>query len=213
MCSEFVISLPDSRQRVEMSNGYPFVPVHILPSPMIKKLAVLIAIAFVLSPSAANAQRARETGGPVELGIDAGVIFGLDDPNTTLVSIPVQDFRLGYFIDDKLELEPRFNLNSIHSGGATLTTYGLEFGLLFIPSGDRIGRGFYIRPLLGVIGVSVSGAGGSNNNGYGGAGVGLKIPFADRRLATRMEANYEHGFGNGSSNQIGLALGVSFFTR
>lgn len=208
-----MISLLASRQRIEMSNAYPFVPFHLLPSPMIKKLAVPIAIAFAVSASAASAQRTRETGGPVELGIDAGVVFGLDNPNTTLVSIPVQDFRLGYFIDDKLELEPRFNLNSIHSSGASLTTYGFELGLLFIPSGDRIGRGFYIRPLLGVIGVSVSGAGGSNSNGYGGAGVGLKIPFADRRLATRMEANYEHGFGNGSSNQIGLALGLSFFTR
>jgi hypothetical protein len=46
-----------------------------------------------------------------------------------------------------------------------------------------------------------------------GLGVGLKIPFSDRRLATRMEANYSHGFSNGGSNLIGLLIGLSFFTR
>jgi len=180
---------------------------------MIKKLAVLSAIALVLSSSVANAQRARETGGPVELGVDGAVVFGLDDPNTTVVSIPFQDFRLGYFIDDKLELEPRLSVNSIHGGGASLTTYGFELGVLFMPAGDRVGKGFYLRPFLGVVGVSVSGGGGNDNSGYGGAGVGIKIPFADRRLATRMEANYAHGFSSGGSNQIGLTLGLSFFTR
>ena len=183
------------------------------PSPMIRKLAVLGVIAFALSAPTANAQRERGTGGPVELGIDGGVAFGLDNPNTTIVSLPVQDFRLGYFIDNKVELEPRLSLNSIHGGGASLTTYALELGVLFLPSGDRVGRGFYLRPFLGVIGVSVSGGAGSNNSGYGGAGVGIKIPFADHRLATRMEANYSHGFSNGGSNQIGLTLGLSFFTR
>ena len=82
-----------------------------------------------------------------------------------------------------------------------------------MPAGDRVGKGFYLRPFLGVVGVSVSGGGGNDNSGYGGAGVGIKIPFADRRLATRMEANYAHGFSSGGSNQIGLTLGLSFFTR
>ncbi|HXL85641.1 MAG TPA: hypothetical protein VN927_00425, partial [Gemmatimonadaceae bacterium] len=65
----------------------------------------------------------------------------------------------------------------------------------------------------GVSGLSVSGPGGNNNSGYMGLGVGLKIPIVDRRLATRMEANYAHGFSGGGSNMIGLLLGLSFFTR
>lgn len=180
---------------------------------MKKRLVVLGAVALALAASSAHAQRARSGGGPVELGVDGGVTFGLDDPNTTVVQLPVQDFRLGYFVDDRLELEPRFSLNSIHGGGASLTTYSLELGVLFIPKGDRVGKGLYIRPFLGTVGISVSGGGGNNNSGYGGAGLGLKIPFADRRLATRMEANYAHGFSNGGSNQIGLTIGLSFFTR
>src|SRR5437870_4608431 len=116
--SEFVISRRDGRQTREMSNGVvPFMRFHIIPSPMIRKLAVLGVIAFALSAPTANAQRERGTGGPVELGIDGGVAFGLDNPNTTIVSLPVQDFRLGYFIDNKVELEPRLSLNSIHGGG------------------------------------------------------------------------------------------------
>jgi hypothetical protein len=43
--------------------------------------------------------------------------------------------------------------------------------------------------------------------------VGLKLPFDDRRLATRMEAAYSHTFGNGGANAIGVLIGLSFFTR
>lgn len=178
---------------------------------MVKKLVALGAIALVLSATTADAQRARN-GGPVELGIDGGISFGLDDPNVTLVALPVQDFRFGYFLSETVELEPRFNLNSIHGGGERLTTYQLELGVLFIPKGDRVGKGLYLRPFLGVAGVNTS-IGGNDNSGYGGAGVGLKFPFADRRLAFRTEANYTRGFSNGGSNQIGLVFGLSWFSR
>lgn len=178
---------------------------------MMKKIVVLGAIALALSATAANAQRARSGGGPVELGIDGGITFGLDDPNTTIVALPVQSFRLGYFLNEKAEIEPRFNLNSAHGGGFSVTTYTFELGLLLIPKGDRVGKGLYVRPFLGVVGLS--GDVGDDNSGYAGAGVGLKIPFADRRLAWRSEANFAHGFSNGGSNQLGLSTGFSWFTR
>ena len=38
-------------------------------------------------------------------------------------------------------------------------------------------------------------------------------PFADRCLATRMEANYVRDFDNGGKNEIGVLIGLSFFTR
>jgi len=178
-----------------------------------KKALVLCSTALCLAASNAFAQRARNDGA-IELGVDAGITFGLDDPNLTVIAIPVQSFRLGYFVSDKLELEPRFLVNSLHvgGGGGTLTTYSFEIGALFLPSGDRVGRGLYIRPFGGFAGVSASGIA-SDSNGFLGAGVGLKIPFADRRLATRMEANYAHSFGDGGTNQIGLLVGLSFFTR
>ncbi|HMG12249.1 MAG TPA: hypothetical protein VK571_03665, partial [Gemmatimonadaceae bacterium] len=64
-------------------------------------------------------------------------------------------------------------------------------------------------PFLGIIGVSVDGPG-DDNTGVVGIGAGLKLPFADRRLATRLEANYSHSDG---SNLLGLLFGLSWFTR
>jgi hypothetical protein len=178
---------------------------------MMKRLVVLGVAALVITAPAAKAQRSTSRGStPIELGIDGGVIFGLDAPRVTVVSLPLQDFRIGFLVTDDLAIEPRFNLNSVHGNGASVTTYDFALGLVYQP--DRVGKGFYGRPFIGVSGASVSG-GGSTNNGYLGLGLGLKLPFADRRLATRMEANYAHGFNNGGFNQIGLLIGLSFFTR
>jgi hypothetical protein len=180
---------------------------------MMKKLLVLGVVALVLIAPAAGAQRnSRNGSGGIELGIDAGLTFGVGNSSGTLFSLPTQVFRLGYFLSDKLELEPRLSINSISGGGNTVSSYNLEAGLLLIPDGDRVGKGLYLRPFAGVTGVSVSG-GNSVNSGDVGVGVGLKLPFADRRLATRLEANYDHGFSVGGSNTIGLLAGLSFFTR
>jgi hypothetical protein len=178
---------------------------------MIKRLFVL-SVATLVFATPAEAQRQR-TSTPIELGIDGGLLFGLDAPRTTVVALPVQSFRVGFLVTDNLALEPRVGINSIHGGGASVTAYDFQLGVVYQPDGDRVGKGLYGRPFIGVSGVSVSGPGGNNTNGYLGLGLGLKIPFADRRLATRMEANYEHGFGGGGSNVIGLLIGLSFFTR
>jgi hypothetical protein len=181
------------------------------PTIMKKKIVALAVVSFALTASVAHPQRSQSSS-PVELGIDGGITFGLDNPKVTIVSLPTQDFRVGFLVTNNVELEPRFSLNSIHANGASVTAYTIAVGLVYSPDGDRVGNGFYGRPFLGISGASVTG-GGSNNNGFAGLGLGLKIPFADRRLATRMEANYAHGFGNASTNEIGLLIGLSFFTR
>jgi hypothetical protein len=179
-----------------------------------KRFLILGAISLALTASAADAQRAsHRSSGPIELGIDGGVTFGIGNTNGTVVSLPTQVFRLGYFLSDNVEIEPRVSINSISGGGASITAYSMEAGVLFQPAGDRVGKGLYLRPFLGVSGVNVSGPAGNNNSGYAGVGFGLKLPFADRRLATRMEANYAHGFSGGGSNLIGVLIGLSFFTR
>jgi hypothetical protein len=180
---------------------------------MIKKLLVLGALVLALTAPAAGAQRASHRGsGQIELGIDGGITFGLDDPKVTVVGLPLQSFRLGYFLSPNVEIEPRFGISSISSGGNSATIYVLEAGLLFQPSGDRVGNGLYLRPFAGFSGVSVSGPGDSNS-GHAGVGLGVKLPFADRRLATRLETNFTHGFSGGGSNAIGVLIGLSFFTR
>jgi outer membrane protein with beta-barrel domain len=183
---------------------------------MMKRILFFGALALCAVASSAEAQRSSRRGSTsVELGIDGGVMFGLDDPATTVISLPVQDFRVGFLVSPTWELEPRFNLTSIHGGGISATSYSFEAGVLYQPGGDRVGKGLYGRPFLGFTGVSASGSGvsGSTNNGFGGVGVGLKLPWNDRRLATRMEANYTHGFGDGGGNAIGVLIGLSFFTR
>jgi len=183
---------------------------------MTKKLVVLGAVLLAAAAPAAQAQRSSRGSNPIELGVDGGILFGLDNPKTTVVALPVQDFRIGFLVTDRLAFEPRFSLNSISGSGARLTTYAFEIGLVYSPAGDRVGNGLYGRPFMGISGFSASGGGGpssSDNSGYAGLGVGLKLPFADRRLATRLEANYAHGFSNGGTNRIGLLFGLSFFTR
>jgi hypothetical protein len=181
---------------------------------MKKKLFVLGALVLALTAPAAGAQRASHRGsGQIELGIDGGIAFGLDNPTSTSVALPTPVFRLGYFLSDNVEIEPRLSINSTSGGGAaSFTVYSLEGGVLFQPHGDRVGNGLYLRPFLGVFGVNVPGPN-DTHSGYAGAGFGLKIPFADRRLATRMEANYSHGFSGGGANAIGVLIGLSFFTR
>ena len=180
---------------------------------MIKRLVVIGAVALAVTAPAANAQRSSRGSTPIELGIDGGVLFGLDAPRVTAVILPLQDFRIGFLVTDKLELEPSFNFNAARSAGVTATSYSFEFGVLYQPAGDRVGNGFYGRPFIGIDGSSVSGGGGSNSSGFAGFGLGLKIPFSDRRMATRMEGNYTHAFGNAGSNLLEFLLGLSFFTR
>lgn len=180
---------------------------------MTKGILFFGAAALVLIAPSAKAQRSSGRGStPIELGIDGGVIFGLDNPKVSVVSLPLQDFRVGFLVSPRWELEPRFNLTSVHGGGFSATDYSFELGALYQPGGDRVGKGLYARPFLGLAGTSVSG-GGSDHNGFGGFGLGVKLPFNDRRLATRLEAAYSHTFGNGGANAIGLLFGLSFFTR
>lgn len=191
----------------ETSRHEPFL--HSIPH-MTIRLVVLTALVLAAAAPSAEAQRSRGSR-PIEFGIDGGIAFGLDNPSLTVVGLPVQNFRMGILMSPKIAIEPRLTINSIRGSGASLTTYAFETGVVYSPAGDRVGKGLYGRPFLGVSGVSASGV--NDNSGYAGLGVGLKLPFADRRLATRLETNYAHGFGTGGSNQVGLLIGLSFFTR
>jgi hypothetical protein len=180
---------------------------------MTKRLLVLAVAALAVAAQAATAQRSSQRGStPIELGIDGAILFGLDNPHATALALPLQDFRIGFLVTDQLELEPRFNLTSLHSGGVSATDYTFELGVLYQPAGDRVGKGLYGRPFFGVTGTSGTGFP-SDNSGYLGLGLGLKIPFSDRRLASRLEAAYSHGFSGGGTNAIGVLFGLSFFTR
>jgi len=108
-----------------------------LPPLMMKRLLVLGILALALTAPAAGAQRASHRGsGPIELGIDGGVTFGLDNPKTTIVALPTQVFRLGYFLNDNVEIEPRVSINSA-SGGGVFDHGVLARSRRTIPAGRR----------------------------------------------------------------------------
>ena len=176
-------------------------------------IALFTAAAIFAGSTQASAQR------PIELGIDAGVSIGLGDNSVTVINIPAQAFRIGFFFDDNMSLEPKISLNTITGSGNTFTSYLFELGLLYHFYREGEGRrvypppalrsAFYVRPFAGIVGTS---DGNSNTDAVLGAGIGMKVPLVSR-LASRFEANFAHRFGDASQNQIGLLAGLSFFTR
>lgn len=166
------------------------------------------AAALTLLGSSAYAQQGRL----VEMGIDAGVTFSLDEPRVTVFSFPVDNFRVGFEMTPKVALEPSLSFTSISGSGETFSAYNIALGLLWHFNEMRSGP--YVRPFLGVMGGS--GGGESGSQAFAGAGLGLKIPVADSRFAWRFEAFLARAFENddfAANNQIGLRAGLSFFTR
>jgi hypothetical protein len=183
--------------------------------------AAMLALAPLFTASSAGAQGTQPL--PIELGIDGGVAISLDDPNTTAVSLPVQQFRVGFFVSPRVSLEPAvsFNYVNIEDFGSA-TDLSLDLGLLLHLSPDRTRSQMYLRPFAGINRVSAEAddeLGGGDDSATqlsAGGGLGVKMPFAGGRLAGRLEAVFAHGFENddfASRNQAGLAVGLSFLTR
>jgi hypothetical protein len=167
----------------------------------------LLAVAFH-----AGAQRASINPSP-ELGVDAGLMFTLDNPKTTLFSVPIQSIRAGFFLSPAISLEPSLRLNTISGGGIpTITDYGIGLGLLYHLSTNRAANQPYIRPFIAFDGQS-GGGGPSTSSFTVGGGFGVKMPI-NPRFATRLEANIGHISSSGTSqNVIGLLAGLSVYTR
>jgi hypothetical protein len=177
-----------------------------------RRVYALSTVAVLALGAPATAQRATvHTASSVspspELGIDAGATFGTGNNSRTVVSIPVQQVRMGFFLSPALSVEPTLRLTSFSGGGApSVTVYDVGAGLLYHFSASRLTNQFYVRPFVSVEGSS-GGGGSVTTFGFGG---GLKIPVADR-IASRFEANVARTDGN--STTIGLLAGLSFYTH
>jgi hypothetical protein len=162
---------------------------------------------------------------PIEIGLDAVLAhrstnFDGPGPSTsseTLVQLPAGQIRVGFLLNQMIELEPALGLNYIGGDGGHTTTANLVIGLPINLQPDFSKPNWYVRPLVGF--QHFSGSTGSSSTSATqvsfGAGVGLRLPI-DRRFAGRFEANYTHGNESdifGSYNQFGLLAGLSFFTR
>src|SRR5438270_4946416 len=100
-----------------------------------RRIISLAAFSLVAIASTATAQRGSVNPSP-ELGVDAGLMFTLDNPKTTAFSVPIQGIRAGFFLSPEISLEPSFRLNTV-SGGGTFTDYGIGLGLLYHLSTNR----------------------------------------------------------------------------
>ncbi len=161
---------------------------------------------LAVAPSLAQAQH------PIELGLDAALAIRLDEPRVTTLTIPFQRFRVGIFTSPTRSFEPWLAVNlAAVQGGGNFSTINLGLGVLFHLSPDRTRTQTYLRPFGGITTVS---AGDSETDAHLGFGVGLKTPWANRRLATRLEAFLQHTFSEPDDvTSIGVFFGLSFFPR
>ncbi len=147
-----------------------------------------------------------------ELGGDAAVRMGLDDPNTTTFDVPVQNLRAGFFLTPEWSLEPFFAFSYLDNEAQpdATTQYQFGAGAVYHFSTSRARRQFYARPHVSVVGASFGGA--SNSEVAMGAGVGFKLPQWNGRLAVRGEAGLTRLFDS-EQTVVNVLFGLSFYNR
>lgn|SRR5262245_57724482 len=189
---------------------------------MIRRLMVLVALSSLTMASSVRAQSA----GAIEMGFDGGVSFQfIDNEDVSLgqVSFPTPVLRVGYFLTDQLEIEPRGGLQAVkleresddpfsslpekesaESGFAALS-------LAYHP-GDPNGSRMFFR---GAGLVTFAGVGAPNSQAGAEAAVGYKARLASRwaariELATTFMFDSDTAPGSWSPS---LTVGISHFTR
>ena len=171
---------------------------------------VAIAVAALSSPGLAQSK------GTTEFGLDGNLSFGLDEPHITILNIPVQRLRVGYFISPRISIEPYGALNWTHIDGANSTNLALGVGGLYHFGDSTSSPRIYARPFAELLHNSIDGNNGgsiSNTTGAIGAGVGVKIPFG-KMFAWRFEGAFTQSFANGdidAQSSLNAFFGLSFF--
>ncbi|HEU4995810.1 MAG TPA: hypothetical protein VFT29_13380 [Gemmatimonadaceae bacterium] len=181
---------------------------------------VLSLLVLTVAASVASAQRPAQRrpqpsqGSLWELGSDAGLNFGLDNPSVTTLNVLSQSFRAGYYFTPEWSLEPFFGLNYIKVEGVDgVTLYNFGAGALYHFQQNRAARQFYLRPFLTVVGAS--GPGNDNSDVGIGLGGGVKWPRLGGRLALRGEAYFStvNTSTLSDNTSIGALFGLSIYTR
>lgn len=178
--------------------------------------------ALVLTPALAQAQHSL----PIEFGVDAGLTVTSGDETTTSISIPVSSLRVGFYIAEKIAIEPAVSLNYTSNQfgtGSSSTVFRPELGLVYDLTTVRTAPQVYVRPFVGMTSVSFGGDAPNEPPTIwnAGAGIGVKIPMKSvERFAWRLEALYDHRFEAtkdpitiDAENSFGLRIGLSFFTK
>lgn len=191
----------------------------------VRPLAAALAAGFacvVAVPAHAQSTTAlAQAPNTIEIGADAGAVFGLGDQSSFNFDFPAQKARLGFFLnnDSRVAIEPSLGISSRKvEDTPSVTGYVAELGALYHFRSARLitdvtnrATVSYVRPFIGFEGNTTGGDTPDDQEFFAGAGVGVKIPFRTN-IAFRAEANVGYGFDNEAA-RIGLNLGMSFFTR
>jgi len=186
-------------------------------------LAVLV---LALSAQALFAQRSVNTGagagagGFWEFGVDfAALVFGMNTPSATSLTVGGGSVRAGRFISDVLSVEPRVDLGYSSSSGSSVNTLAVEIGVLYHLQSDHAAPQWYLRPLVIFVRSSVTSGGSttSTNRTGIGAGFGMKRPTKkNSKFTWRAEATYRNMMKSGATpslSQLAISGGVSVFTK
>lgn len=170
-------------------------------------LTLTVAEAAAQRTTARSSAQARSQGSLWEIGADAALSFGLDDPRTTAIQIPLSQIRAGIHTSDVLSIEPFFSLFYFDVEGAPQSTTLWELGVggLYHFSVDRNRMRTYVRPF-----VSLFDDGGDDTDVGAGLGFGAKWPKLGGRMAWRGEVNVATA---NDQTAINVLFGISFFTR
>jgi hypothetical protein len=173
----------------------------------------LAVVGLTLFATTASAQRGRGSAPRLwELGVDAALSFGLDDPSPMSLQIPVANFRAGVALNPEWSVEPSlaFTHYKDDNDPDPVRAYVFGVGALYHLSESRARSQMYVRPFIELIGVSAGGT--SNTDTALGAGFGMKWPRLNGRMAWRGEANLARFFDS-EQTALNLLFGISFFTR
>ncbi|HXG44766.1 MAG TPA: hypothetical protein VNJ71_08440 [Gemmatimonadales bacterium] len=167
----------------------------------------LAATGLALALPAALAAQA----GNLELGLDVGFDYRVNEPHVLTIGVPTQDFRLGFGLTDRISFEPRASLDYFKvEDSDAVYTLGLGAGLLAHFSSMR--KGPYVRLFGGWNRVDV----GSTDASQFSAGGGIGLKAGGGKVAARLEVAYTRAFENDdfdSTDNVTALVGFSVFTR
>jgi hypothetical protein len=175
-----------------------------------RHIAGLLVVAAALFPFSALTAQSR----PIELGTDLGVAFDFAGGETmTTVSLPTAVLRVGFWMNDRISIEPNVNFTWVHIDGGSSTNVNGALALLYHFKTDVTRTRPYITVFPGI--NHFDSDFGDATQFFAGGGLGVLVPMQER-LAFRAEALYSHNFESddvGGFDEVAARFGFSFFTH
>ncbi len=166
---------------------------------------LLVAVSLLAPPLAAQSR-------PIELGVDLGALVDFGGGETDIFfDVPTGVLRVGLWMNDRVSIEPNLWATIVHFDDETNTAFSFAPALVYHLKTDRS----MMRPFVTVFPGIYHQSGGGGSQFFVGGGLGALFPMQER-LAFRAEATFSHFFETDSFsdlNELGLRLGLSFFTN